>query len=72
MDKHNCGNCEFFISDGENSGLGRCHKYVPQVIPTTTVDVNFGHILVEETAWPQVTKNEWCGEWEAKMTEKVK
>jgi hypothetical protein len=63
--KYNCGNCNFFMIAGDGTGRGQCHKYVPRVIPTTTIDPNFGNILISETIWPQVAKDEWCGEWEA-------
>lgn len=46
-----CENCRFFLNK-------RCHRYPPQLWCSTEQD-NCSY----STAFPEVEKDDWCGEW---------
>lgn len=64
-----CGECRHWLAD--HSGLGECHRYPPQMVPVRTVVGSAGrfedpvHDLVPLAHWPQVTHEDWCGEFAA-------
>ncbi len=56
-----CGTCRFrrgAVKDGE------CHRYAPRPIHGE-LDARERAQHTGAPAWPQVARNDWCGEWES-------
>jgi len=65
MAERKCENCRFFVSLGENEGLGECHKKAPH--PTTFNP--YKKLLKDEVQtayWAKVQADTFCGDFEAK------
>ena len=52
-----CGNCRFFTTDSTPHSF--CRRYPPAVVHKTLRPV------AHNSAWPEVSPADWCGEWAA-------
>jgi len=48
-----CSTCRFFKMNGEE-----CRRFPPEQFQIGELDI--------ETRWPEVSRFDWCGEWESK------
>ncbi len=53
-----CGNCKFFLGDLEP---GQCVRYPPVMVSST-----YSSDRGVRTAFPQIHRDKWCGEWKTK------
>lgn len=53
-----CGTCRFRRGDVKH---GECHRYAP--LPVIGVDAEEIAQLSGAAKWPQVERDDWCGEW---------
>ncbi len=58
----NCGQCRFYRPRKDIEYLGKCHRWPPQVTNTYAQSGNSDGVT---NAFPQLRKEEWCGEWQA-------
>lgn len=58
-----CGNCKFFhdLRDEWSRDIGECRRS-PPVVHVSDVSGN-------DTAFPAVTSDEWCGEWKPRESQ---
>lgn len=59
--KRRCGDCEFYST-------GYCLRMPPQVIWADVVRIGLNQYTApgkHETRWPDVSKDNWCGEFKA-------
>ena len=61
-----CESCQFYVSVFRS--LGECHRYPPvaalELVHRNNVPV-FTTQRPEGGGWPQVSNEDWCGEWRA-------
>lgn len=56
-----CRICKFFKEDQEVvNGDGICRRYAPRAVVMADSFVNG-----DETVWPPVLKEDWCGDWKS-------
>ena len=54
----NCETCRWFDADPKpHEQIGLCRKCPPQMLPTPEAP----------SVWPEVTSEDWCGQWEEKI-----
>lgn len=65
VDKNTCKKCCFFEENASVvNGWGRCCKY-PPVVLMQIVSGDYGQTSEPMTYWPQVYKDEVCGEFQS-------
>jgi hypothetical protein len=55
-----CDTCKFWEEGRE---IGSCHRHAPKPVVV-------GHMEGQrpmDTVWPRTSREEWCGEWTAKV-----
>lgn len=76
-DEKVCGNCRFWVTDGDEAGFGFCHRYAPRPLVVMAdrrdkveefLHKNPKRLGIEMRAvdieWPEINENEFCGEHE--------
>lgn len=60
-----CDGCKFFKPSGPDGYEGECRRHAPRATlnPRTAAD---GDVKRQLVYWPEITADEWCGEFEAK------
>ena len=61
--KLNCVRCRFFEVQTETGG--QCRRHSQQVVTWTDRDFEGRSIYSSVFDWPQVSTDQWCGEWES-------
>jgi hypothetical protein len=60
-----CENCRFAAEIPRETVMVICRRYPPQVIVKTEADERDTYHRVEDR-WPEVGRDDWCGEWQPK------
>jgi hypothetical protein len=58
-----CEACKFWEEDQQLPEMGFCHRYAP----TPKGHNPMGEDESIDAIWPRTKKQEWCGEWSAKV-----
>jgi hypothetical protein len=67
-----CEHCRFFEDPLPGSKIGLCRRYPPQISQSVDSDCHesggdlYSVYSREESSFPEVGTNDWCGEYKAK------
>jgi hypothetical protein len=72
MEESGCGNCRFGIEEPRGSvfardrgpGWGTCRRYAPRVVVVPSPE----RAAFSQTAFPRVSGNDWCGEYQGRRS----
>ncbi len=62
MSEEHCGNCKFWSTTSETTAAGICRRY-PPTYQTSTREEWGSTIESDYSAWPEVERYDWCGEY---------
>jgi hypothetical protein len=72
MEEPGCGTCRFGFEEprgavfarDRGAGWGVCRRHAPSVIVVPSLE----HEALSQAAFPRVSENDWCGEYQSRKT----